>query len=405
MTSGRRHSANKSVLILTVGTGDSQNREASLLAPLKKSIKKGCFGRIILLPSASTAENANEVQKQSGDLNIEARPLPEPGMEENVDACFDFFSRVIQDVKKNVNGDVSLITVDFTRGTKAMSAAMVLASVSHGINSLRYIVGKRNHRGTVEAGMEEVREFNAENALAAKKLDLAYDFFRSGDFAAAKRVLPQPSGSSAAASLSRYVGPIADFYAAWDRFDYKAAKEVQFASPPFESQWDNFMPLEDTKKVLDLLSRVASEKHKADYRLALIADVFANAERRIKRNMFEDALLMLSRAFDLVVSVRLLKFDIDPDKERRADGRPAGMDDKMDILKKKGDLLCKDLRELRDVVTQRNNSICTHGYAAKGQEQFVRNNASKFAKFLDYKMYDIKRYLNVVRRINGFMKK
>ena len=32
-------------LILTVGTGDIQNREATLFAPLRKSIRKGLMAR------------------------------------------------------------------------------------------------------------------------------------------------------------------------------------------------------------------------------------------------------------------------------------------------------------------------------------------------------------------------
>src|SRR5262249_2377644 len=120
------------VLILSVGTGDVQKLRETLLDPLKKSIRKGDWSKVVLLPSQFTKETALQLQDELKDTPIESRPLPRAGAEDDADACFAHFDDVLASIRAEGYAPGAVL-VDFTRGTKAMSAALVLAAVRHGL--------------------------------------------------------------------------------------------------------------------------------------------------------------------------------------------------------------------------------------------------------------------------------
>ena len=50
-----------SILICTVGTGNIDKLRETLIEPLKKSVRKGEWSRVILVPSQLTKENATKL--------------------------------------------------------------------------------------------------------------------------------------------------------------------------------------------------------------------------------------------------------------------------------------------------------------------------------------------------------
>ena len=112
------------VLVMSVGTGDHTSLEATLLAPLRKSIATDAWARVILLPSAMTEEYAKRLKNGMGPIDAAIRPLP-PGAENDADRAYAHFDTVLAAVLQAT--PPHRIVVDFTRGTKAMSAALVLA--------------------------------------------------------------------------------------------------------------------------------------------------------------------------------------------------------------------------------------------------------------------------------------
>src|SRR5207248_2982365 len=81
-----------------------------------------------------------QLREQVRDVPIEIRPLPNVGDEDDPDACFAHFNVILEEVRAGgVPADD--IIVDFTRGTKVMSAALVLAAVRQEVPRLRYISG------------------------------------------------------------------------------------------------------------------------------------------------------------------------------------------------------------------------------------------------------------------------
>ncbi len=166
------------VLVLTVGTGNREQLENTLFTPLRKSIQKGNWSLVVLLPSQETALLAKQLVSQIAEVTFSVRELPKPGDENDPDACFAHFDRVFRELRTCG----ATITADFTRGTKAMSAALVLAAFRREIPHLRYVTGPRDTRGVVIAGEEEIRSLGISAASARKRLDEVRMFFRQGNF-------------------------------------------------------------------------------------------------------------------------------------------------------------------------------------------------------------------------------
>ena len=217
--------SDRSVLVATVGTGNLDDVENTLLAPMGKSIETGNHSEVVLLPSQKTEEMADRVRQWSaGGREVVIKPLPAAGLEDDADRCFGHFDSVL---KALIDDGVSRerITADFTRGTKAMSAALVLAAARHDIASLRYIRGKRDGRGSVLPGHEDIHQIEPARVTARRRLDGVKDLMRHGNFSAAITLL-----SAAAGPLTEDLRQEADalratseIYAAWDRLDYNSA--------------------------------------------------------------------------------------------------------------------------------------------------------------------------------------
>jgi CRISPR-associated protein (TIGR02710 family) len=391
------------VLICTVGTGNIDQLRASLLEPLLKSIRRGEWRQVILLPSLLTAENAAALRQEAQDVAIDIRPLPRAGAEDDADACFAHFDGVLEAVRAS-SARPEEILVDFTRGTKAMSAALVLAAVRHDLPQLRYISGgKRDERGMVVPGTEIVAEVRTTMATARKLLDDACRLFRHGNFAAVLDLLPDPNPPSAL-SLPADLRPVvaqartlAAFYAAWDRLDYRAAAASPPGGPGLDSRWNAFVPTAAVRDWVATLARPLPEdpKERAAPLRLLVTDLLANGERRLRDHQYEDAIIRGYRVLELIGQIRLFEHGLDSgalpadhpvvqkfQKELiKGKSAPLSTDEKTGkllaarrqvarLLKRLGDSLGQRLldvasnREGNLDLERRNNSIWIHGFEA-----------------------------------------
>ena len=295
-----------SVLVLTVGTGNVDKLEESLFRPLEKSLKEGNWKEAVLLPSTMTEANAEKFKNRMHDYSIQIIRLPEEGQENDADACFSHFDEVLTGLRER-GYETGSITPDFTRGTKAMSAALVLAAVRHKIRTLRYIHGARDPRGLVLAGAEKVSEVSTGRVTTQRQINDARQLMGKGAFAAARELLPDVNASQFAAILvpnelqsemSR-LRRLAAFWSAWDRLDYKGA--MQCATKLDESDCNKLKNEIACVKQLDRQPR--DDKHHAamaEWLRRLATDLLANGYRRIKQNQFEDAILRAHRVLELI---------------------------------------------------------------------------------------------------------
>jgi CRISPR-associated protein (TIGR02710 family) len=354
------------VLLLSVGTGDVQKLRETLLEPLTKSIRKGDWSRVVLLPSQFTHEMALQLQEELRETPIELRPLPRAGAEDDADACFAHFDAVLGGLRAEGYPAASIL-VDFTRGTKAMSAALVLAAVRHALPRLRYICGgRRDERGMVVAGTEVVGEFRTAQVSGRRRLDEAEAFFRRGNYAAVRELLPAPGSPLAGVwpsdllARAAFLRALAEFYAAWDRFDYAAAAGVVVPDAPPE--WAALSPAPEVRRWLaDLAQPEPSDNAgRAEYRRRLAADLLANGERRIRDQQYEEALLRSYRVLEILGEARLFARNIDPVALQLNRHRV------LEELGRRRDPLAASLKAQAHAgavkAADRHESILTHGY-------------------------------------------
>jgi CRISPR-associated protein (TIGR02710 family) len=327
------------VLLMTVGTGDGNNREESLYRPLRLSVAQGQFARVVLLPSRVTAEWADVVQRDLSPLQVQVSPLPQKGDEDNADHCFDHFSAVLTGLQRQ-GWSGHHMEIDPTRGTKMMSAALVLAAVRHNVSALRYVSGDRDAKGAVLPGTERISAFRTTRITAARRMSDAEGLFRHGNFAAVLDLLPDPDATLGSpvedvpdwpeewGQTLRWTRCLARFHAAWDRLDYReAARVLREESPDWETvtrdaagntalwlaSWQPFIP---GPEVRDWVMHLAEpfpdgdavevrQQQKAPYLLRLAVDVWANGLRRIRAGQLEDAAVRGYRVLEMIGQMRL----------------------------------------------------------------------------------------------------
>ena len=99
---------------------------------------------------------------------------------------------------------------DFTRVTKAMSAALVLAAIRHELPQLRYLSGgRRDERGLVVPGTEIVTDIRTTVATTRRRLDEASDFLlRLGSTGLQRRIASGPVTVSASTNSLGQARPV-----------------------------------------------------------------------------------------------------------------------------------------------------------------------------------------------------
>lgn len=320
------------VLVLTVGTGDMEKLESTLLVPLRKSIADGEWDRVVLLPSRATTGAAEQLAESHRD-GVSIRVLPEPGMEDNVDACFAFFDSVLGELRQD-GIEASDILVDFTRGTKAMSAALVLAATASNLPKLRYIYGaQRDERGQVVPGTEIISSVDARALYARKNLDAVCMLFRHGRFVAVLDLLPDvehggrdgvPSNQRPAVAAARR---LAEFCAEWDRFNYRYAAGVLARGLDVDSLPSELRSFHPSVGVLDWIRQLDNQPSRSNHKefatwlRRVVCDVLANGERRLHNGDLEDALIRAYRALEMLGQLRLFDKGLDPSALPESDER------------------------------------------------------------------------------------
>ena len=348
------------ILIMTVGRGNDARRVDTLYESMRKSMGQGHWRRIILLPSADTAALADELctyveRNHNERLHIEVGPRIPADEHEDEDLCFAHFDRILE---RLIHGgeDPANMVFDYTRGTKAMSAAAVLACVSRGVEKIRYVSGKRGPDGNIIPGTESPRDGHTSVAVFRRELDRAKTLLVSGHFEQARLNLSELAGLPPEArtpaqteAWKRALGAIrphressrprreltaeearevksglqlACFWGAWDRFYYREAAGLASRLGDVHPFWKRAAPLPGNIEAIHRLAQeVPSRPKEASYvgefqkyarslvgvHQRLAADLIQNAWRRWWSGECEDTLIRAFRAQELVGHLHLCR--------------------------------------------------------------------------------------------------
>ena len=387
----------KTVVVLTVGMGANGDPQASLYGPLERSMREQPADKIWLFPSRQSLVHAEHLQTTLTDLPIVvAEPLPESA-EEDPAVCYVFFQRLFDTVLADGTRP-SQVELDYTRGTKTMSAAAMLAAVSRRVERFRYVSGERGENNLVKAGTERVRVFSAASISADRELEVAKQLMALQRYSAIPTVIARwheryPEELHAA---TRHLAACAEFWDAWDRLEYPEAAR-RFSGTQDIQEW--YTPSGQAGEAIQFLAR-SRDLPVAQLSLptwALGFDLLENSRRRLAQAQFEDVLLRAYRSLELMGQAELYRLGFETDGAdsenslikawiayRRKEGKSIP-----EIKPGKGYLLSKDLvgsllKHLRSPLAndlnnfdkdrvvqakQRNASLLIHGFVAQATSE------------------------------------
>lgn len=283
------------------------------------------------------------------------------------------------------------ISVDFTSGTKAMSAGVDLAAISMECESLVYVAGRRDQTtGRVITGTERVITLTPLEIIADGKKKLAIEMFNRNQFDACSEIVKHVKERVHDKDILEdflTLEKLASAYSAWDKFNHKEAM-------------DHFKQIEDvTLEEWGIKARITGNKEflykmiKCErYCLEHIVDLLQNAKRRASEGKYDDAIARLYRTIELIVQhQQFSKHKIDtsdvdiarlPEKlqekyeKMRKDGEiKLGLRESYELLHEIGDELgrvFKDDKELLKILNARNQSILAHGLNPLNKNSFEK---------------------------------
>lgn len=378
--------------------------------PLAASILRWRPQRIIFLPSPDTVSQIETsilpMARQEGFSvspgNYETRHMTDP---QDFQECV----RAAQELKGEVyrwlsRGEEYGLVVDFTGGTKCMTAALALQA--HRWPCVySYVGGEERTKdgvGVVVSGKEKIAHTaNPWDSLGYQVIEEAVILFNQGAYSAVSIVLEPALRNLGDPLVKRELATmksLAEAYAAWDRFDHRAASDNL---KNVLRHWNDMAKLFPEAKNslfsliqrhLDYLDQIISAKAPS---LALICDLLANARRRATEKRYDDAVARLYRATEALAQLRLREaYGIQETGNVSLKELPSGLAERWDtkakdgvvklglqdsyfLLKELGDDLAAKFESLgwdessaTAPLFSRNHSILAHGFKPVGKRVF-----------------------------------
>jgi len=292
--------------------------------------------------------------------------------------------KALQPKMSMLRAEYEVLVVDYTSGTKAMTAALAILAALSEANELSYITGLRKN-GVVQPGTEQIRPIRPYFISAEQKLKTAIGFFNKAQYSTAAAILKEIT-KVRDPEICGKVEPIlslAEAYNLWDKFQhveaFKKLRKIKMEE------------LDHNKRFLgELTSRLRQEKEPEPH---LIADLLNNAKRRAeKEGKYDDAVARLYRTIELIAQYRLkTKYGIEASSCPR-EMLPTTLKEKWkipqeieklkidlqkayELLEAKGDKLGAKFvqdKSLQNLLTKRNTSILAHGLTPVTKETWQK---------------------------------
>lgn len=378
--------------------------------PVAASIRAWKPARILFLCSTETRPQTDIVLRMaltSGDVpistgSIDYLPLQNP---QDLEQTLRDLRPLDRDVREWQQRGVDYqVAVDFTGGTKVMSAALALVARRWACTFV-YVGGDQRTKegiGIVVSGSERPsHQLNPWDALGYQVIEEAIAVFNGGGYASAASLLDSAIKNTARSEVKRELSTlkaVVDAYSAWDRFDHNGAKsrfddalknrndlEIIFsghASP--------FANLERHRREVDSLAKTTEPT------ITWVIDLVGNARRRAAEGRYDDAVARLYRAFEALAQIRLreqygiadtksIPFDRLPEPLREGwkgrahnDAVTLGLRDVYLLLRELGDDLGRRFSDLklddneRSPLVARNQSILAHGFQSVSKDAYAQ---------------------------------
>jgi CRISPR-associated protein (TIGR02710 family) len=367
--------------------------------PIINAIRYWKPDRVHFIPSPETKSQVEDIQIRS-ELGFGASDVSEVSDPQNFSSCVKEIQQLEDYVHRWLSvADTRDVIVDFTGGTKCMSAALTLVARRWRC-TFSYVGGSERTKGgvgTVVSGKERVvHSVNPSNALGYQAIEDACLLFDRLAFTPAAELLEDALKTIDRAPAKRTIATLrqlCEAYAFWDRFDHvkalnglrnvlKNEADLKEALGSFRAN-SVIATIERNEKILESLPTQTATS-------AVLADLIANADRRRREGRCDDAVARLYRAIEATAQLALLERHAIPStdgvsiacvpeslRERWAakaeNGKlRLGLQDAYELLDALHDELGKTFKELRlhemnqSPLSARNQSILAHGFQAVG---------------------------------------
>jgi CRISPR-associated protein (TIGR02710 family) len=377
----------KKVLIMTVGTGATG---ADVAHGLFFSIKDSNPDLLVLIGSQksfdSTLSYLKElINKESIDCDVVEKVIEEINDFEKLH--FEYTNIIEELLKKGFA--LGKISVDYTSGTKAMSAALVSAALSAKVGSVLYVYGERGEGGRVKSGTERRSSLSPNKIFSRDIFNKAIDYYNSYRYCDCIELLENFEFHPDYDEKVKLLIKLSKLFDAWDKFNFNSAFEICRTIAPDEVKIYKLKGyFEDELK--PALSKLKSN----ELTIEKITDLISNAQRRASEGKYDDAVARLYRALEMLGQLEFQKefkcstadviIDNIPDEFRedvkgkyldKKDGKIKiplfGTFDLLANIQNKVGLEFMSMRdEIKYILSQRNNSILAHGLIPLSEKDY-----------------------------------
>lgn len=291
--------SNKAMLI-TVGTGKTREDVAHGIAVSIRNVKPD---HVLFFASNESTETIQHVIRFCEECVFTHEIITIPTIEDFQKLHF-FIEGKIEELDRNGFSRANIVS-DYTSGTKAMSAAMVSASLESEVADISYVSGERKYGaegGVVSSGTEKVYSLSPLLIRAEKKLKTFYSYFNKYQFTACIELLnPMRNQTDVQAHFPvQFLYDLTRLIKHWDMFLFNQAKNIAAAMLKNHT----YITESDKQKIdLTLVEKTLIELDKRGYSFAKVIDLLANAGRRAEEGKYDDASARLYRVLEMVGQV------------------------------------------------------------------------------------------------------
>jgi CRISPR-associated protein (TIGR02710 family) len=277
--------------------------------PLKKSVAQHQPDILIFFASHDSILKAGEVLQ---DAVI--RPKTETEITENPNSLYECYKAAKRCVDRASRFDMPEqdIIIDYTGGTKVMSAALLLATAGRafGFNYVGGDVRSKEGLGVVQNGHEQMYEdMNPWSAFAEEERRQIVTLFNARRYSAVIQIMENYNRAlpPQIESYFKFVRLLSYGFLYWDQFQHKKAydclrKGVDALHQHLKNypgdQYDQ-LEKELQQHIEYLLNLLGKTNQMQNFDAILIKELINNARRRIQNKSFDDAAARIYRALEL----------------------------------------------------------------------------------------------------------
>jgi CRISPR-associated protein (Cas_Cas02710) len=211
---------------------------------------------------------------------------------DNLNECYLAALQLIEQV--HAEHPNARVIVDYTGGTKSMTAGLAAAALDDGRCEIQLVTGLRQDLRQVTDQTEFVRPVHVWDMQATRRMRAARDLMARFDYSGAASILEEAAARFASdttmATLQRWLS-LCRAFDAWDRFDHVTARRL---IQPYRNAFVPYAIFLD-----------AVVEGKGAHGFEWVEDLLLNAQRRAVQRRFDDAVGRFYRTVELTAQVWL----------------------------------------------------------------------------------------------------